>query len=183
MIDNGNNIPGWNEENNSNTANAGNDSQNLNQYYAYDLDLNVNNGICWKGLLGALLGCLPGLILWVIIGALGYTWSLVGLVIVIGAVFGYEKFGGTFANKADIAICIVLMIVAVYAGVHLTWAVDLKQALQEYAEEDISLTGCILNLHQVLGELELTGSFIGSLVKGYLFAALGGFGALKKALH
>ncbi len=157
--------------------------QDLNQYYAYDLDLNVNNGICWKGLLGALIGCLPGLILWVIIGALGYTWSLVGMVIVIGAVLGYEKFGGTFNNKADIIICILLMIVAVYAGIHLTWAVEVKSALQEHAEGDISLSRCILKLHWILGKLELTGSFIGSLVRGYLFAALGGFGALKKALH
>ncbi|MDE5565341.1 MAG: hypothetical protein K2I93_09310 [Oscillospiraceae bacterium] len=171
------------DNNQSSWKNDENNSQDLNQYYAYDLDLNVNNGICWKGLLGALIGCLPGLILWVIIGALGFTWSLVGMVIVIGAVFGYEKFGGTFANKADIIICIVLMIVAVYAGIHLTWAVELKNALQEYASEDVSLAGCVLNLHYVLGELDLTGSFIGSVVKGYLFAALGGFGALKKALH
>lgn len=137
-----------------------------------------NQGSLGRGIAGAVIGSLPGILLWVILGYLGFTAAIVGFVIAFGILFGYEKFGGA-VDKSAFIICAVVMILAVYAGEHMSWAVVVHSALKEY-DDEITLGDCASNLFSILDLAELKGEFIGSLVKGYLFAFLGAFGLIKK---
>ena len=130
----------------------------------------------WKGIAGAVIGSLPGILLWVILGYLGFTAAIVGFVIAFGILFGYGKFGGA-ADKSAIIICVVTMLVAVFAGEYLSWAVVVHSALKEY---DITLGDCVSNLFSILDLAEMKSDFVFSLLKGYLFAFLGAFGLIRK---
>ncbi|MBR3630394.1 MAG: hypothetical protein IKN55_07980 [Oscillospiraceae bacterium] len=99
------------------------------------MDETERNDIPWLGILGALIGTIPGVIVWAI--------------------------AGTF-------------------GVHLAWAGQIHNALKD-TEYALSLGECIARLYELLGLLELRGKFVGSVLKGYLFSALGGFGIFAKA--
>ena len=136
--------------------------------------------IPWLALVGAAIGALPGILVWFGIGMIGYTWSLVGALIVIGVFFLYDKFGGETDNQFGVIGCVLICLIAVYLGVHLSWAGQLHKAVG--AEYSISFGECVGKLYQYLNIMELKGEFFFSVLKGYLFAGLGAFGAFSKAL-
>ena len=133
----------------------------------------------WLALAGAFLGSIPGILVWLGIGMLGYTWAMVGAVIVIGVFFLYDKFGGEVDNQYGIIGCILICLLAVYLGEHLAWAGQFSKTLSDY---DYTFADCIFRLYELLDFSELKGKFIGSVLKGYLFAGLGAFGVFGKAL-
>lgn len=134
-----------------------------------------------KGILGAVVGSIPGILLWILLGYIGYTASIVGFVIAFGILFGYNLLGGTL-EKTGIIICIVVLLIAIYVGEHMTWSVVIYKALKEYSEE-VTLGDCVKNLQPMLALIEMKGDFVSSVVKGYIFGLLGAFGAIKKLLR
>ncbi len=126
-----------------------------------------------RGALGALVGSLPGLIVWVILGYFGWTVGYVGLLIAFGVVFGYQKFGGEM-SKAGAAICIVVMLVTIYLGVHLSWSVYLYNM-----RPALGLGTCIFRLFVYI--IDAT-EFIKSLLIGYVIGVLGASGILKQMI-
>ena len=138
-----------------------------------------SNSVPWKGLLGALLGVIPGVFLWALLGSFGITWSLIGAVIVIGVVFLYTLFGGDIENKYGLIGCLIICLVGVYFGVHLAWSARLSHALNE-AGLDYSMSKCAFNLFELLDMAEIKSKYFFAVLKGYLFAIGGGFGILAK---
>lgn len=134
-----------------------------------------------KSVLGAVIGSIPGILLWIILGYAGITASIVGFVIAFGIIFGYEKCGGWF-DKTGMIVCGIVLLLSIYIGEHMAWAVVLHDALKEYSNE-ISLGDCVKELHSMLDLLEMKTDFMFDLVKGYVFALLGAFGLIRKALR
>ena len=132
----------------------------------------------WLAILGAALGAIPGIFAWFGIGMLGYTWSLVGAVIVMGVFFMYDKFGGEGDNQYGVIGCILICLIAVYLDVHLAWAGQFHKVLQE--DGDITFAECVTRLYEFLDVLEIKGKFVFAVLKGYLFAGLGAFGIFSK---
>lgn len=130
--------------------------------------------------IGAVIGSIPGMLIWALLGSFGFTWALIGLIIVAGAFIGYGMFGGDTSSGQGLITCIVVVLIAVYCGAHLAWSMQLHSALKEY-DVDVSLGDCIAHLHAFLGIMELRGKFIGSLLTDYLFAGLGAFGFFRRA--
>ncbi len=126
----------------------------------------------WKGLLGAVIGSLPGIIVWIILGYFGYTAALVGVLLAFGIIFGYMKLGGA-PDMLGVVICIITMVVGIYLGVHLSYSVSL------YAWEP-DLVGCVFGLYDKLLSRDALGGFFADLGLGYLFGFAGGFGTLRK---
>ncbi len=124
-----------------------------------------------KGILGAVIGSLPGIILWIIIGYFGWTVGYVGLLIAIGIVYGYNKLGGPAGNVGVVA-CMAVLLVAIYLGVHLTWSFCLYDM-----RPNLGLFTCVFSLFDYIVDM---GSFYGTLGIGYLFGILGAAGVLKK---
>lgn len=136
-----------------------------------------------KPILGAVIGCIPGLIVWTIVGYFGYKWALLGLLIGAGIFFGYEKMGGYVASAAGIITCIAVLIIAVYVGAHFIWAMSLKSALAESGFGKVSLGFCITRLYPFLELIGMKGRFFLDLFLDYLFAGIGAFGLLRKAFR
>lgn len=64
------------------------------------------------GIVGALLGSLAGIILWILIGLLGFIAGIAGFIIFRGTLIGFKKLGGTIDLKASIA-CILITCIAI----------------------------------------------------------------------
>lgn len=131
-----------------------------------------------NGILGAVIGSIPGILLWILLGYIGFTASIVGLVIAFGILFGYRLLCGDL-DKTGMIICVIVLLAAIYIGEHMTWSVVIYKSLKEYSEE-ITLGDCIKNLGSILKLTETKGDFVISLVKGYIFGLLGASGAVKK---
>ena len=137
-----------------------------------------------KPILGAVIGCIPGLIVWTIAGYFGFKWALLGLLIGAGIFFGYEKMGGYVASAAGIITCLAVMIIAVYIGAHFIWAISLKSALAELGlGKEATLGYCIKNLYPFLELVGMKGRFFLDLLLDYLFAGIGAFGLIRKAFR
>lgn len=67
----------------------------------------------FTGIIGALLGAVIGVVLWVIAAQMGYIVGVVGLVMAICTLKGYELFGGKI-NVLGIVICCTVLIVMIF---------------------------------------------------------------------
>lgn len=118
------------------------------------------------GIVGALLGSLIGVFIIVLLGQLGYVASVSGLVMAVATVKGYELFGRKFSKEGAI-ISILVILVMVYAGNRLDWAISVAA----YIELDIFSTFRALPL--ILKSGDLTFDYYKSLAMVYLFSLLG----------
>lgn len=86
-----------------------------------------------KGLLGAIIGAIPGTALWIIIGKAGYVASFIGLVLAVGVIAGY----GFMTKKSDppalasIVICGAVMLIALYMSQKIIWTWELADTFKE----------------------------------------------------
>lgn len=124
------------------------------------------------GVVGAFLGSLLGVLVMVILDRLGYVAALSGIVLAICSLKGYELLGGKI-GKLGTVLSILIMLVMVYIGNRVTWAITAVTELGDYW--GINFFDCFRYLPDILemaGE-EARNSYIGSLVLQYLFVALG----------
>ncbi len=143
-----------------------------------------NKSIPWLALVGAFFGTIPGIIVWAIAGSFGVTWALLGALIVAGAFLAYVKVcehtNGSTESVPGLVGCIIICLIAVYIGVHFAWAGMIHNAVKD-TDYALSLGECAARLYELLDLLELKGKFVGGVLKGYLFSALGAFGIFSKA--
>lgn len=79
------------------------------------LEIKQKKGNMLTGIVGALLGALLGGILWVIVYQIGFIAGIVGLVIAICAIKGYELLGGKL-NGAGLAISLVIAVLVLFVA-------------------------------------------------------------------
>ena len=120
------------------------------------------------GIVGALLGSLIGVATIVILGQLGYVAAISGIIMAVCALKGYEMLGGYLSKKGIIA-SVLIMIVMVYFGNRLDWAV---WSAGYY--EDLG----VFEAFQILPDLFAEGylyieDFYTNLAMVYLFTAIG----------
>lgn len=89
-----------------------------------------------KGIAGALIGAVPGIILWVIIGKMGFVASVCGLILSAGIVFGYsfltKNESHPVTEPAAIPVCLIVMIAAVYIAQRIVWSWILVEAFEDF---------------------------------------------------
>ncbi len=112
------------------------------------------------GTIGALIGVLLGMTLWVIVGLFRFIAGIAGYAIVFGAMKGYKLLGKKL-SKAGIVICVLLSIVAVLGGEMLSLAITV------YTELGVPLGDAFLMLPDLLQEPELVGAVVKDLAVGY----------------
>lgn len=87
-----------------------------------------------KGLAGAVIGALPGLAVWIILGKLGFVFSAVGILIAMGIFFGYAF----FVKDEDLpvwlmfVICIGVFLCAMVISEKIVWTWTISDALKTY---------------------------------------------------
>lgn len=119
------------------------------------------------GTVGALLGSLAGVVVMVILDRLGFVAALSGIVMMLGAVWGYNRFGKA-ASVKGLIISGVIAIGMVYVGNMVCVAITISQVMPYNFFE---------SLRSIQVQLENNPDFpdvyYGSLAQQYLFAGIG----------
>ena len=122
------------------------------------------------GAVGALLGSLIGVLALVIISRIGFYSGLSGLIMGVCVIKGYELLGGRL-NKAGIVISCVIMVLMIYVGDRIDWAIVIMEA---YSDEGVDF----FTAFQAVGWFLTDGAidsvdYIFNLIMLYFFSALG----------
>ena len=152
-----------------------------------------------KGVLGAVLGAIPGIILIILVARMGFIASLCGAVMAVCIFFGYNLFtkNCNLEEKTGLIICAVVMIFAIYFAVRTSWCLEISSFLQkdlglkpgevdsEILQEflgirDVTFSEISSDFGNLLEKCECKGKYITSLLENIAFAALGGFGTFTK---
>ncbi len=135
-----------------------------------------------KGLLGAIVGAIPGMLLWIIVGKLGFIFSAIGILIAAGSVFGF----GFMTKKGNppmvlgMAICAVVFLLAIFFAVRIEYAWEISSLLADEGIGEFTFFKCFLHLGEIFEMFDLKGEYIWGLIKAELFGLLGGFAILFK---
>lgn len=88
----------------------------------------------FKGLLGAVIGAVPGMILWIILGKIGVVASVVGMLISAGIIFGFSFMTKDASLNAGIviAICLGVFLVAMLLSEKIVWTWELAENFKAY---------------------------------------------------
>ena len=81
------------------------------------------------GIVGGLIGSLLGVLCIILLNQLGYMAALAGIIMAVCTLKGYEILGGKLSNRG-IVISIVVMIVMIFVGDRLDWAILVSQQLE-----------------------------------------------------
>ena len=131
----------------------------------------------FKGILGALIGSLAGVVLIVLLAQIGFVASVSGLVMAYAAVYMYEKFAGSISIKGIIA-CIVIMLIMTFFGVTLAVGVQIAK------EYDVTVLTVLKYFFPLLNTVpELKTAFIQDLLMILAFNALGCFSIFKSKIN
>ena len=127
------------------------------------------------GTIGALIGAALAMGLWCLLGYFGRMAFLCGLAMCVGTVGGYYLFGKGM-SIGGLVICGVIMLVAVYFSVRLSYGLWLYNKM----DGTMSFRECYKTIMKLLEALGEKGSFYKDLGLGYLFTVGGGFYMLFK---
>jgi hypothetical protein len=86
-----------------------------------------------KGMLGALVGAVPGFLLCIIVGKMGYIASICGAAVALGAIFGYHfmTVKGDVHDAAGVVICAVVCIFTVFIANKIVWIWEMSDVLED----------------------------------------------------
>ncbi len=87
----------------------------------------------WYGLLGAFLGSLPGMTVWIILGRFGIRSMILGFFLAAGTVWGYGRMTRRRPLRRGwgILICTVIMTVSVYLTQRIIWTWSLTESFRD----------------------------------------------------
>ena len=125
------------------------------------------------GLIGALLGSIPGVLLWIILGQLGYLAGICGWLMVRGAIFGYTKLAGAIDRKGEILATIVAVfmpLISEYLGI----AVSVYRSF--HTSEGLTVADALASVPLNLADPDILMSIGTNLLIGYI---LFGFGFIR----
>lgn len=122
------------------------------------------------GIVGALLGALPGVALWIIIGEFGKIAAVSSLVLVLGSLFGFKKLGGKL-NIGGVIISVVIAAAMLYLAEFSSTALEVYNAYK--AEYDITFFDAFRAVPDVLKDHEVFSAFAYDLVVGYVLLIAG----------
>jgi len=93
-----------------------------------------------KGILGAVVGCLPGFALWILIGRLGILTAICGALLAGGAVWGYIFMtkDGVLDEKYCVIVCLIVCLLAVYLAQRIVFCWVLNDAFGQFRKALIS---------------------------------------------
>ena len=120
------------------------------------------------GVIGAMVGAIPGFLLLLFLGKIGYVAALSGAVLAGGAFFGYglATSKNDAPDSAGLIICVIVCIIAVYLGVRICWCWDMVDTLNDYLPTFEAEA-------RALADDSESGTELAKLAKEMLFSQLG----------
>lgn len=111
----------------------------MNDYYDYNYDYDddgssyqgslVISGL--KGFAGAVIGAVPGTLLWIILGRIGIVASACGFLVALGIVIGYNLMtkDGEVPVSVCVVICFAVFVGALVIGERIVWTWQITDVL------------------------------------------------------
>ena len=128
------------------------------------------------GAVGALIGSALGAAAIILVSQLGYVAAISGFVLAICTLKGYELLGGKLSTKG-IIISLILMAAVPYLADRLDWAIVVINEVPE-----VSLGEAFQAIPDLVDQGFIDSEdYTATLVKLYLFVALGGVGTIVSA--
>lgn len=135
-------------------------------------EIKKKKGNIVTGLVGALFGALIGVALWVLIYQVGRIAAIVGLVLVVCTIKGYEKFGGKL-NVGGIVISLIIAIGMLFLAENIAVAIDIYNEFK--VEYDINFFDAFNSIPEFLSKSsDLRAAYAHDLGYGYLCMLIGG---------
>ncbi len=90
-----------------------------------------------KGVIGALIGSIPGIIIWILIGRFGIIASLSGAILAGGVVMGYKftQKNEVLSKRTGIIICVLVIIFAIHISQKISWCMHLSDFYARYVDD------------------------------------------------
>ncbi len=104
------------------------------------------------GIIGGIVGTVLGLIVWCLIGMAGYISWIGGLALAAGAFFGYKLLGKSM-DKIGIVICAVFVLIAVFVGTRMNYAMQLHKDFED--DRDVAAAFEVLGLDTDVSTFEI----------------------------
>lgn len=123
------------------------------------------------GTVGAIIGSLLGVALWMVIYHLGYISAIAGFAIIFCALKGYAVLGGML-DKKGVIIVVLISIGMVFAANHLSWTFEFFMELKD--DYRLNFMDTLKIMPEFLKDSEMRTQYISDLAFGYLFTVLGG---------
>ena len=160
-----------------------NNQQNSNTQITTPTPLGTSdkNENIFLGLVGAILGSSAGAIVIVLLDRIGFVAAISGIVMAICTISLYRKFAKGFSVKGLI-ICVIVMIIMTLIAENIAISLAVLDAFKKIGIKSDFWT-VFSNLYKLIGEYDLFGTYIGSLVLAYVFTVLGAFGTVKSSLN
>lgn len=130
-----------------------------------------------RGTLGAVLGALAGSIAWVVIGLLGYVAAIGGIAISFCAAKGYALLKGKITKPAILIICVVSIVVMVFAEFISYDIAIYNEVAKTYSVGFFQVSQ--FTFEYILQDSEASGEFMRNCLLGLLFLALGSYSIIK----
>lgn len=118
------------------------------------------------GVLGAVGGSLLGVLLWVLIGYVGFIAGLAGFVILKFALVGYQKLSGNLDKKGAV-FCLVLAVFMIFGANVLDFMIVICQAFFEYEASMDTVRYVAVNFAELMAMGEMWPDFMKNLIIGY----------------
>ncbi|MCR4651919.1 MAG: hypothetical protein K5662_09240 [Lachnospiraceae bacterium] len=147
---------------------------------SFNPEIEEKQGNLILGIIGAIMGALPGMLLWFLLGMIGFIAGIAGYVIAKGASFGYKTLGKKLDKKGAV-ITILITIVAIYFTNKFSFTYDIAKA---YSENDVPVTFADVysSFWLIMKEGGFYISFIANLVVGLLLTLWSCFSYFKALL-
>ena len=129
------------------------------------------------GLVGPVIGAVPGVILWLLIYRLGYIAAVCGLLLAFGAVKGYSMLGKRLDVKGTV-ISVIVSVVMLVVALMLCYGWALYDV---FGPEGFTFLDCILAVPTTLAVYpEILTTFVGEFIIGLLLTGVGSFASVKR---
>jgi hypothetical protein len=122
------------------------------------------------GIVGALIGSIPGIICWVILGQVGFIAGICGWLMIRGAIFGYTKLAGGIDRRGEIISTIVALLMPIVSE-YLGLAVTVYRTFHE--SYGVTVSEALSSVPLYLSEPDVIQGMIFSLIIGYVLIAVG----------
>ncbi len=127
-------------------------------------------------LLAVLIGAALGGVCWIICFKLGRIAAISGCLAVMGAIWGWSKFGRRELTTGAWIFCVLIGVGMIFFANYVSYAWDIMDVINQSSPGRAQFTKILTNMPSLMKEMELWGSFAADLAMGLLFAALAGFG-------
>lgn len=138
-----------------------------------------NPGRFILGVIGAFIGSLVGVAVWILLYQIGFIAGISGVVMTICALWCYEKLAGK-QDKKGVIVTLIVIIIMGFAANFICYGIEIYKA---FKEDGITIIDGIKYVPEFLKYDDIKRDFIIDLLMGYAFCLFGSFQKLKSVFQ